>query len=559
MKQIERFIPLVFTLLSSITCFVFFDLVFDDSYDSFNNNLSYMLLSPFSFFDFHYLGYIGLKDIYKFLQDLFPSISVFATCQVFLACLSLYYTLYSVNSYLKDKTSVNIRVLFSLLISICFLENIISISHTRYASIFAGVALINIFWNKTDKKSYLYHFAFYMLGFLTRPESGLGMLFIVGVAYLIYSLNLKSLIKKSILPALAIIIFNTTFYIHHKYTDRFEIKIEPDIEYAFSTNRVIPLGNMENALDSFRYEMAINAMFIDTSFVNVAFLKSLVSNQYEINQIGIINSISTIIGLHKYYLLFISFISFSLLILCIKKEWKLCLKVLLFQLFLFTLLVYLDYNVRVEERHFYSIQILSLIITSYHVFNTQLIYRKKFLPFYLLFGFALLFSIKHSLKNALGNQIQVAEDVECLESIIENFEGVYQNRTVITSISSFHLFDRKYSFTNDRYTKNRYIMYDLTNHTTIPRYMAYLSEICACDAQKPKEFLKWANMEKAIFISTDKRFELMEKYMDLTQSTEMKFSHTAEKQRLKMPECMQHSVHNNYEIKQISRFKKTNL
>lgn len=542
-------ISFFFTTIVSLICLLCFDIVFDDSYDGMISNISNRQFSPFSLMDQHYLGVLVTRDFYKLIQDFFPAINVFATIYVISSILSLFYTLYTLNSLAQNKFSLALKLIISAFTAILFLENIVSITHTRFATIFAGMALINMLYRNISSKGYILHFLLFLFGMLTRPESGIGMISIVSIGFLIYKFQPLFLIKKMIFPILSIVFLIATFYIHRHFTERFEIKIEPDIEYAFSTNRTLPLDSMETAEDSLKYEMALNGMFIDTSFTNVGFLKSLVVNQFEFKGNTFISSIKNIAFMYEYYNLFLVLIFIILVTLALQKDIVSFAKVLFFSIFIFLLLVYLDYNVAVADRHFVSIQIVSFVICIIYLFkrssSLKLINKKVFIVFMLL----ILLSAFSTLKNAIGNQIQVAQEVECLEAVFEDIAGRFENRYIVASLSTFHLWDRKYTFRNKNYDKNTYLIYDLSNYSIVPRYLNYLSELCQCEASNPLAFFKWASENEVIFIVTEERFKLIEQYIQLKHNETMQYIDLQKSEKIKKPACIFNAIYSNYEFK----------
>lgn len=548
----ENFIAISLTLLSSICCLVFFNIVFDDSYDGLISNISNGQFSNFSLMDQHYLGILVIRDFYKILQDLMPNINVFATMYLVSSILSLYYTLLFLLSIpLKNKSFI-FSLIILLITSLIFLENIVSITHTRFATVFCGVSLLFILWGNLSNKAYFFHFLVFLFGMLTRPESGIGMLLIVGVGFLIHKFQPLLLVKRFFFPFSSILVLVLIFLVHKHYTNRFEIKIEPDIEYAFSTDRLMPIDSMKNAADSLKYLMGTSGMFIDTSYVSASFLKSLVVNQYQVDFIQLKNSFFNIYELFYKYNLFALIIILAIIFSIFTNNRKLS-KILLFILFFYSLLIYLDYTVKVEDRHFVSLNIISsiLMLMFFNKLSFRNIVSHPKPPFVVVISLLLISSFS-TVSNALGNQVQVADDVACLESVMEDIEMIYQDKIIVASLATFHLFDRKYTFRNNNYKKNTYLIYDLSNYSIVPRYLAYLSEICNCSAEKPEQFFNWAFENNVIFLSVEERFELIEKYLILKHNIDSEFEEVVLSKKHQKPNCMNNSVYKDYFIKSLT-------
>ena len=131
MKYRSIYISAFYAFFTSFLSFYLFDGVFDDSYDSFCASMSSFQFTDFSLFDQHYLGILVFRDGLKFIQELFPNINVFSSSYILLNILSLGYTLHTIDSLILKKRSFVTRHFFFLIVSLLFIENILSITHTR--------------------------------------------------------------------------------------------------------------------------------------------------------------------------------------------------------------------------------------------------------------------------------------------------------------------------------------------------------------------------------------------------------------------------------------------
>jgi len=540
-------IPLTYALLAFLSAVVFFEVVYDDSYDALSSGMSAGQFSDFPLFDQHYLGLLLTRDVYKMAQAVLPQVNVFASMYILSSVFSLHYTLHTIKKFIGGSTHPVILHMVYALVALLFVENIVSITHTRFATVFAGMALVNMAWGTMNRRCMAIHFALFLFGMLTRPESAIGMLMVVGMAHLIHKWKLLSTLRRFAAPALSIILLVSVFYVHRAHTSRFEIKIEPDTEYALSTGRVVPLSDMNDEADSLRYQMAAYGMFIDTSFVSIDFLRGIQSG-FSVPQVGALwKSMMNVIDLHLYYPVYLA----ALLVLIFlsigsgrsRTAWKL----LALQVSVFLLMVVLDHGVNMADRHFSGMQQVTLVILLLFFFHDRASrpYGKNMwaaLSVLLLVG-----SVGISLANGLGNQRQVADEVRCQETAMEQIDSGFHGRTVIFTLGTFHLADRRYSFLNRNYSNNRYIMYDLSNYSIVPRNLDYLSRLCACDATDPDGFLRWMEQEEVIIISLPERYALMEKYMDMVHGRQVRFRRVLTDEEA-VPPCLQGSVHDGYVI-----------
>jgi len=540
-KKYKLLLSIIYVSLISYISFSFFNIVFDDSYDAFTSNISSFQFTNFSLFDQHYLGVLIIRDLLKFIQELIPDINVFSTSYILFNILSLIYLSYTFFNVINKKNTIvsHLIVLALLVISI---ESLISITHTRFATIIAGLALMNLIYGNQTKKNIIIHFSLFLFGFLTRPESGIGAILFIGLAHIIFRYNLIKLIKGVALPILSVIILILTFNIHKKFTNRFEILIEPDIEYALSTNRVLPLDSMKTPLDSLRYEMATSGMFIDTSFVNVNYLRKITKEQFSIDEKEIISSLQDVIYFNSYYIFFTALLFLLLLLLINAKRIKEAFQLILYNLGVFLIFVYLDYNVDIAERHFLPLQTLVCLMNILFIYKLKINLKKTHLyPFIIVFTLMTI-ALFYSVKNPLDNQIQVFKDVSCIKQNMIHFESVFKNKKVLINVNSFHLLDKPYSFKIRNYTGNDYYLYDASNYSIVPRNINYLSSVCQCNASKTLEFFSWAIENKVIFLMNDYRYKLIENYFHLVYNRKIKFVNHKNTPKFKRTECTNNIV-----------------
>lgn len=546
-------VSLTYAFLAFLTAAIFFEIVFDDSYDGLISAMSAGQFTGFSLMDQHYLAVLIVRDFYKFLQDAVPQVNVFASFYVLSSVLSLLYTLFTLQRTVLNGRPQWVIHPVLLSVSLLFVENIVSITHTRYATVFAGMALLNLGWGSGGRRHFALHFGIFLFGMLIRPESAIGMLMVAGVAHLIDKQDLLLSIRRFLPPALPILLLICVFYIHRAHTDRFEIKMEPDTEYAFSTGRVVPLSSMTDGPDSLRYEMATSGMLIDTSFVNIDFLRDIQTGASLPEAENLLISSGNVINLYLYYPAYaVAFLLMFLLALACAESRTVAYKIAVLHAFVFMMMVVLDIGVTLADRHFSGIQQVTLALQLLIFMRSAPVFSNRVKPALLLIsGVLLTVSVSASVYNGLGNQRQVAMEVECQQSAMESIDSAFSGRTVVITIASFHLIDRKYSFFNENYSNNRYIMYDITNYSIVPRNLKYLSGLCSCNASDPDEFMPWLASERAILVSTPVRLGLMSEYMGLVHGSQMRYEPIMSYEE-SVPPCLRGSVHDGYVVATIS-------
>lgn len=543
MKNSGFWSALLITALAFLWIHFNVQIVFDDSYDAFMTNMGVGQFNPFSLMDIHYLGFVGLSYLYRYIQDTFMHINVFGTIHLAFNIFALFYALVSLYNWRAIQFNFPIKAIVTLLLCVLFVESISFISHTRYAAAIAGIAIVNLVWNTRSKKAYFIHTVLFAIAFLTRPESGLGGAIFVLIAVLISNSLSLEVLKRTAIPLMLIIGFGLVFNVHHAFTDRFDIKIEPDVEYAISTQRIKPANEISSYEDSLKFALTEQAMFIDTQFVSSGYLKSLLHDQFELDESKITISIARISSNYLHYRSLVAFILGVALMMIFAGRYRQVLIFMAFHAVVFGILSYLDYNVKVENRHFLPIMQIAVVVSSFISFRHKLFLSQKHIYVSWVFALIVLIAGVIDLKNAKENVNLVAEDVACLTETMRDFEQKVQDRIVAVNVASFHLFDRVYSFSNDVYRQNTYIMYDLSNYAVAPQNMRYLDELCGCDSENPVAFYAWAKQEEVVFLNTFRRENLSLAYLNFKSDLEWKFVQPTPYTGLLKNECLKQTVY----------------
>ena len=345
----------------------------------------------------------------------------------------------------------------------------------------------------------------------------MGMLLLAAAGYLIYSPDMQGLVKRISMPAFAVFVFLVIFTIDWTYTDIFVRKVEPEIEYKMMAKRVVDISGMKTALDSVKYEAALAGMWFDMKEVSPQFMRSIILPGADLRIVHAKDIFNHVCGFYFYY----SFILCTAIVLpllgivFLPNYWTIALKMVGLLVSTFVIVYALDYNgFLVSNRHFLSIQIISLLIFSFYFFDAATLKnvenKKIILTTALLFLFAgaCLSIAKYKSENVL-----VDKSVNSMSQTMNEFERKYSGRIVAASIDGRFLFDQHFYLTNEIYRRNTYLMFDWFTFPLTPRYENYLSRTCKCDANNPVTFFRWLADSKALYLATPNRFNLTQKYM----------------------------------------------
>ncbi len=498
-----------------------FDFYFDDSYDSLLSNLSTGQFSPFSLFDWHFLGLLWIKEPLKFIQNHFVDIDVFYTFYLCCVLFSSVYLYYTFEKIAEKKLNTVLKLIIKISFLLIIVDSLIFVTHTRFATLFTGLSLLNlVLYQGSSKIKTLSHILIFIVGFLVRPESGIGSMIFVFSGLFLYGGNYVRLIKVALLPILCSFAFFMTLYIYKNYTDRLEILIEPDIEYAMSTDKFIPFKG-GNEKDSVRYVFARNGFFIDTSFVDHKYLSSIISKTNRIDFEKYKKSANHVSQFYVFYSITTYTLIFILICLLFSEQYKAFIKVLIYNFGLFLIFIVLDYHVNIADRHFSSLIILSILVST--VFLEKRAVNNKINLINVLFIILLKFPIENTYTYINLNNINVQNKINSNVKTLNEFEKKIQGRNVVVMLLVFNLFDKPYSFINSKRTKNNYFIYDLFTYSIVPRYTSYLSSKCNCDANVPLSFFIWLEKTNAILIIDEKRSLILKDYFRVRFNKKIEF------------------------------------
>lgn len=524
----DRANEIVITLVVFALGFLCFHPVTDD-YAFYMSSLAARQFSDFAYFDVHFQGFIGIREVYKLLYYILPLINWHFIFMLVYEILSLYLVLRTLRMViLKKVNSLFLIRLIQITVALFYLENIIFVSHTRVSLIFCGIALFNLAFTKVlSRREMLLNGLLFVFGMLLRPESSIGMLLIVGSGYFIYTLDLREMIRRIWLPVMATGIFITIFSIDLAYTDIYVRKVEPEIEYKMMAKRVVDLGQMKTAKDSVKYEAAIQGMWFDVKEMTPAFMRSIILPGIDMSSQHMKDVLSHLLGFYAAYpFIYAVIAAFLLLGLCLLPDYRLRVaRMIVFQFCAASILYALDYNgFLVSNRHFMSLQLIALFITAFYFFDAPAVRTGTAAK--ILSGIVFLFIITALVMTLLRYKEEsnaIEQEVTDMAQTMERLEQKYTDRLVIVTIDSRFLFDQHFLLENKIYEKNTYIMFDWFTFPLTPRYVQYVSRKCNCDANDPVALFKWLSDHHALYIASPYRCDLVRRYLKAVYGCNVEF------------------------------------
>jgi hypothetical protein len=549
----ERVNEITITLVTLLACFIFFTPVHDD-YGSFFLSMAARQFSPFSFMSLHYMGMIGIHFFYEWLYNHFAAVNWMGLAFMGFQLLGLYLFLRALKTIaLKNVQNRYVVIAVQILFALFFLENIISLSHTRFSLLLCGLSLFYLaFEEELKPRQILLYSLLFFVGLFHRPESSVGMILLVGTGFMLWHFRLLHLIKRFFLPAVVTVILFGVIIINLQHTQVFMEKIEPEIEYKMMDKRVVPLSDMHTATDSIKYTLATLGMWFDPHTLTPEYLRSL---QLPGANLSVEHATKILQHTLKHYQRCSFTLAFNLclILLCffVPGGGVKLLRLVVFQAATFAIVYALDYNGRlVSGRHFLNLQLISLLISAFYFFEggATVVWSRgaRFAGAAALLCLAVAnYFTLCAYKTDNDNQ---AAETKCYEQTMQQVDATYHHRLIVATMADAYLLDHTFSVFNKNYANNTYIMWDVFTYSLIPEYTAYLHTLCNCDPLDPVAFYTWLQTQNALYMADPTRYDLTERYMNLVHGQQLKF---LIQDSLPSPDCVADTHLCNYELRTV--------
>lgn len=516
------------TLTAFIIILVFFRFAADD-YSAFDFGAAAGQFSDYPYCDYYFLGLIGLADMYVFLYKTAGEYNWMGLSWIVFGLLSLYVSLRTIRSVaLADMKNPKVVWCIQGLFTLFFLENLASVSHTRFSLVFCGLALVNlIFRKKLNLRQHIGYALLFVFGMLVRPESALGMLLLVGGGYLIYRFRIFHAIKRFWMPVLATVIMLSAILYDIAHSDLFVKKMEPEIEYSFMDKRVVDLSEMKTRQDSVKYRVAVAGQWFDPEVVTPDYMRTLIKpgpNLSKEHREAVFWHLMQPYG--QNFPLIVTQVLLALLCLFRPGRRWVFVQILCLVGFTFLLLYALDYNgFLVSGRHFLGIQLISLLMAFRYYFDEEVTWPHLTiqLPAYLA-GLLLVCGAWHTWKTYRNTNAQLNAVTHDMQVAMAKLEEIYSGRIVVVTNDSRYWLDRDLTIKNHIYTKNTYILFDHGTYNLVPRYVDYLKRLSGVDIHRPAAFFRWLSANNALYMGDPVRFDLTRDYMQAVHGQTLEFA-----------------------------------
>ncbi len=529
-KMNKLFLQTIITFFLLLATFIFVGSYYEEYESLFDTLLSGSLTPGSTFPSWYYMGHIGISHLYSQLYQTWGNIEwmswilygyLFISCSILLFWLS-YFLRGTLNTIGIIATQIAVFI-------IVFADNVVHFQYTRISYFMCAASLLSLInlaaaKNKLPRKNLwqIIFFLFFIVSALTRLETSMaisGLLFCFAIYYL---RNLKNIIKTFTLPLLVVGVVLSWILYDSSHTQSFYKQVEPDIETQLTArNNQVPLSTMHTALDSLKYQAAINMLWGDPEIITPTFLRSLIKQNAPFLQDKeqwerTYDMLREFVQIH-WPLLFINmFIAILFLFYSGRNDSTLGNSFwVLFNLAFIALLVLQTYFVKINERSFTPLlSVYTTIIMLYAV--PKLLRGNSYIK--LTVAICLASATIHAANLMLNHVYKLQKEFTTHTNNMNILKQISSKQILVlngSTIRSFTLCNKPFERPDYSAFKKIYIN-EAQVLPTIDAYKTYLEKECKCDANNFSNFFRYLNSiegDTVFFFSDTTRMHLIQDYL----------------------------------------------
>lgn len=499
-----------------------------DDYGSLVSALAAGQFSDFPLVDWYFLGYTGFAYLYCWLHSAVPQVNWIGGATYVMQLAGLFIGLRAVREALSPLVSHRWLWMILIALAVLYTDNLASVSYTRASLTLCGVSLLALITARTSTRPQtLLMYSVFLCGLFHRWESAVGALWLAGLSAPLLGLSFTCAARRIALPASFAMMFALGVYAYWHQSDSFAVRLEPDLEYEMMMGNVVPLSECPTAADSSIHVMAIHGMWFDMRTVTVEAMRALLRPsppspqrlQQAIVHLG--QRMQAYLPIILWLVLCSAYAFFSS-----GARW-LSAGIAVYVLLLMLPMAYFAYRGLLADRHLFPMLWLaaavSVIAVARNCPNGPIIQRVRdagmiFAPLMIALTVGrMLFSIADRNSNE-------ADAVACSEIHMHQLEDSVKGRIIVLTAGTFRLMDRPFSLQTQNYDANTYVMYDLLNYSLVPRYVAYQSRLCGCDASDPVQFFTYLAVQNALYLAEPDRVAITAHHMQVVHGLPLRFA-----------------------------------
>jgi len=512
--------------------------VYYEQYEAIFSALGSGRLTPgIPYNDFFYLTHILLVEGYSVLYGCWPETHWLGVIQLAYLIIALTVILYVFYRVGPSKLAF---VVLAIVVSVFFIEQIVSQIYTRTSFLLSFAALLALCYerreNTLSKETWVLYMTMFLIAVLTRPESAALMLIVVSVFYflIVERGRFFERIRESIKLFAPLSIFPIVVFVWMQWgimsTDEFYKQIEPDVEYELSVrNNIVPIGTMKTERDSFRYMAIDRVMWGDATTNDALFLRSLIGSGEDVTVADrVIQSAWTSLKLTVSNNAVI--VILSMLMMCILMLQHMCNReygqaglVFAFAIFFIVLIVLVGYRYKMTDMAV-SCLFSAVALMALTFFKHDQMVKVDLRPI----AIAIAAMLTPWQVIAVGQRVNEYRDkTEFYKAALSLAESEFTNRNVLLngeSISLLYAFTPLQPFDFEPFSK--VVVYDAQHISTMEPYRSHLAQHCNCDPNNYAEyfsFLKQGGDTNVFLMSEDFRI-FLEQYLMVVHDLPLTFT-----------------------------------
>lgn len=477
---------------------------------------------------FYYTTHFLTAEVYMKLYHFFPSVPWYAVVMFSYVAVALFVFLWLL--FKNNSPAIASKLIFAVPVMLVLAtEYILFLQYTRVAfALGTATVLLLIKLESAQKKFTFFQIALFVLCLLTRWEVGI---FILLMQWLSAFLLAEHKVNKTVLLTNTFAVLLLIGYVvydrqtSHDYVKQFQ----PELGYQLlDRGNIVPLSSMKTAVDSAKYKAVLD-LISDPQYITIEFLRSLVrENAYAGVSETLITRCANILSdnLSKSKGVFIIYTVLLLLTLfqLFREQKKEAIKLLLFNLSVWLLLVLITYAIKMELRLFVSVLILlSFILLSkidYSALSAQYI-RAVLCVVMMAFGTLVLYGAQKEYKEDI--KYQQDRNLKFTTEVKKKYAGkilmpdIRCKQMMVNCIQPFQQPDFS--------AFPRYYLFDCDVLYLEPDYNAYLRKECNCDAGSYTNFMDFlvSKKDSVRVISTEERISSITDYCQMVRGKNYPF------------------------------------
>lgn len=528
---------IIFTFVAFAFCYLFLGFYYEEYQGLFTGLYTGEYSPGTQFFAWYFMGDIGTSYIYSYLYKFFPNIEWVSIIYTFMIGISSVLLLQLFDFYLDKKLNKHqifvIKVFFFILL---FPMNLMYFNFTRVAYLLVGTAGLNIIIRYDQNISFVQNFKhlylfilLYLLGSMTRVEPSMSISLLLLCFSVVWNNDILKGIKSSVILLFIAYSILVGIFINIQISDDFCKKAEPDIETSYGLNKLIPLSDMSNKIDSMKYEAAVNMLWGDPNNISIDFLRSLtkVKDIWEYRKDRFQISIHDLFNHWSLFnkTLLINFIFCIIIMIKVIRNKKKFWLQFLYSISIFVLLFAQIFFVKLTNRAFFPVLII-YTITVLLLFLKNQQNRRNTIGWIALFIFFIYLSLSNfffvsyfEMKNYFTLNTEIAQKIQ----------PTIHQQILLLNATTFGTYTNRFKPFEKINNDNTYKLYinEAQMMPLVNTYKDYLSKECNCDIHNFSAFYKYLlgpKQTKEVYtLSDEKRMNLISKYLKIMYRLDLNY------------------------------------